>query len=410
MRKPRDDSPRPGPLAALSGLALAAVFLAGIAHAQTTSDSPSHQGDSPIGHVQRLVSDGHHNAFTDLIRWRDHIYLTYRRSSGHAQGDGDIVLLRSEDGREWEQIDTGLQTTQNFYEGWMIPFRGKLFMYGGGFTRDGLNKRTMREYVSVSEDGVNWSPAQQTHIDLWRFWKPIQIGEQLYVAAYHADRDMLGAYAKGDPRRAGAWTVVLLRSDDGMNWEPVSTLAENLGGGETALVTESDGTLRAFVRCQTPPFHTFEMRSTAPYETWSGPIDCGEVIQGAHVERVDGRLFTIGRHLPCNSRNLTSVARRDQIRAKIWVEEMGYWVDYGELPSGGDCGYAAILPLGDHRMLVSYYSQHAYINESGFEDTGGASDLYIVEVRTDARPQWGRVALPGQQQIEKFYGDEAERD
>ena len=130
--------------------------------------------ENPICSIRTLVRDGHHNAFTNLVRWRDELYLTYRRSSGHAQGDGDIILLRSKDGQEWKSCPTALQSSRNFYEGHMVDLGDRLCMFSGAFRRGGvLDKTTMKQYVSFSSNGRDWSPPQAIYKPLWRFWRPI---------------------------------------------------------------------------------------------------------------------------------------------------------------------------------------------------------------------------------------------
>src|SRR5436190_18679783 len=43
-----------------------------------------------------------HNAFTDLIRWHDQWYCTFRESEAHVGGDGKLRVIFSKDGLKWE--------------------------------------------------------------------------------------------------------------------------------------------------------------------------------------------------------------------------------------------------------------------------------------------------------------------
>tara|TARA_Y100000588_G_C13729455_1_gene700782 strand:+ start:165 stop:341 length:177 start_codon:yes stop_codon:yes gene_type:complete len=45
----------------------------------------------------------------------------------------------------------------------------------------------------------------------------------------------------------------------------------------------------------------------------------------------------------------------------------------GVLPSGGDTGYAGILPVGDNKALVAYYSTYE-------SPPGGGSSVYLASV------------------------------
>ena len=51
--------------------------------------------------VARIWDAGEHNAFTDLIRWRNRWYCTFREAGGHVGGDGRIRVLVSDDGEKW---------------------------------------------------------------------------------------------------------------------------------------------------------------------------------------------------------------------------------------------------------------------------------------------------------------------
>jgi hypothetical protein len=51
--------------------------------------------------VARIWDAGAHNAFTDLIRWRNRWYCTFREPDAHVGGDGRIRVLVSADGEAW---------------------------------------------------------------------------------------------------------------------------------------------------------------------------------------------------------------------------------------------------------------------------------------------------------------------
>src|SRR4051812_14151738 len=53
--------------------------------------------------VKPIAMEGEHNGFPVMTRWKDQIYLMYRRAVGHT-GTGDLVLLRSTDGEKWTEV------------------------------------------------------------------------------------------------------------------------------------------------------------------------------------------------------------------------------------------------------------------------------------------------------------------
>jgi hypothetical protein len=55
--------------------------------------------------VARIWDGGAHNAFTDLIRWRNRWYCTFREGDAHVGGDGRIRVLVSDDGETWPPLE-----------------------------------------------------------------------------------------------------------------------------------------------------------------------------------------------------------------------------------------------------------------------------------------------------------------
>lgn len=352
------------------------------AGASAGSPSQSANKTNPIVSLRPLVSDGKHNAFTGLVRFKDALILTYRQSSGHGVTDGDVAVKRSTDnGQTWYDAASPFSGGEHtYYEGHLVEHNGKLLMFAGTFKRGGkLDKSTAQEFVSVSSDGETWSPKQPACDPLWRYWHPVSHGGKLYVAAYQVD---LSELKPDGAIPAHCWKVKLMVSGDGLNWSDVSMISENDGGNETELVFNDDGSLSAFIRCGAGAKHLIEKRGTPPYKDWSDPIDCGQIIEGQVIKRVGGRLFMIGRFRPCDHRATTIYEDRSGVRTKIWVHDGNYWIDYAELPSGGDTSYAGLVELEPGRALVSYYSQHPYLDQPGFVDMAGASDILLAELDT----------------------------
>lgn len=52
--------------------------------------------------VEKIWDKGSHNAFTDLIRWHDTWYCTFRESEAHVGGNGKLRVLESGDGKTWK--------------------------------------------------------------------------------------------------------------------------------------------------------------------------------------------------------------------------------------------------------------------------------------------------------------------
>lgn len=66
----------------------------------------SYAGGAEIVEVKKIWDAGGHNAFTDLVRWHDRWWCTFRESEAHVGGDGVIRILTSSDGAKWESAAT----------------------------------------------------------------------------------------------------------------------------------------------------------------------------------------------------------------------------------------------------------------------------------------------------------------
>ena len=52
--------------------------------------------------VRKIWDDAAHNAFTDLVRFRNRWFCVLRESSGHTSNDGSLRVITSVDGEMWE--------------------------------------------------------------------------------------------------------------------------------------------------------------------------------------------------------------------------------------------------------------------------------------------------------------------
>src|SRR5436189_3847017 len=66
--------------------------------------SPALAAPPEIVSVTKIWDAGKHNAFTDLIRWHDKWYCTFREADAHVGGDGKLRVLESSDGAKWESV------------------------------------------------------------------------------------------------------------------------------------------------------------------------------------------------------------------------------------------------------------------------------------------------------------------
>ena len=75
-------------------MSMSSLFLLLLGFAGTGQTAPA----AALVSVTRIWDGGAHNAFTDLIRWRNRWYCTFREADAHVGGDGRIRVLVSTDG------------------------------------------------------------------------------------------------------------------------------------------------------------------------------------------------------------------------------------------------------------------------------------------------------------------------
>jgi hypothetical protein len=105
--------------------------------------------------VSRIWDAGAHNAFTDLIRWRERWYCTFREGADHVGGDGRIRVLASDDGERWTSAalvgEAGIDLRDPKLS---ITPDGGLMMVAGGSVYEGKRYIGRQPRVSFSADGV----------------------------------------------------------------------------------------------------------------------------------------------------------------------------------------------------------------------------------------------------------------
>lgn len=334
--------------------------------------------------LTRLVADGRHNAFTSMARYAGALYLTFRSSSGHGASDGQITLLRSrDDGETWENLLSPFRSDRNYYEGFLVVFKRRLFMFAGAYDAyRPVQEQLSSTWVSVSDDGFHWSEKQLAGEACWRFWHPLTIDDTMYAARYRlrtrANLQSDGTFPEQD------WEVDLAASNDGLQWRKQSEISRNEAGNETELYWDGN-CLTAFTRRENCPCTLAIRQSAPPFTSWNSCMDFGECVQGMTVKKCGGRLFMFGRRRE-SSPDIGTIfydRRKISVRGYIFMTEHKRWFEYLQLPGALDCAYPDMIELDGQRMLISYYSQHPY---QGAGRISGA-DIFLAVVRSDGEPE-----------------------
>ncbi len=327
----------------LPTIALAALFISSVK-----------AGDQPpqvtIGPIRRVFHNGEHNAFTDLCRYRDRLYLTFRSCpDGHmVHPTASTIILRSNDeGATWEQVHRFSVKDRDTRDPHFLVFRDRLFVYTGTWwsgpttlPREDYDMNKHLGFAAWSDDGAAWnSPVMLEGTFGHYIWRAASFGDKAFLCGRRKPGFEIGP--KGD---GGKNQSLMLESSDGLIWKHRACFQE-AGGNETAFLFENDGSVIGIDRYAGG--HSQLVRSKPPYTEWDrNPLD--RFVGGPLIVKWGGHLIVGGRKITKDKGPKTSLC---------WL--LGTQLkEFAELPSGGDNSYPGFIALSPTRALVSYYSSH----------------------------------------------------
>src|SRR6266496_6534736 len=79
--------------------AILAIFVSTLGPPRTLS-----AGAFEMISVKKIWSESKHNAFTDLIRFQNKWFCTFREAESHLSGHGKIRVLSSVEGEQWDSL------------------------------------------------------------------------------------------------------------------------------------------------------------------------------------------------------------------------------------------------------------------------------------------------------------------
>ncbi len=119
-----------------------------------------------VSNIRRVFHNGEHNAFTDLIRFGDTFYLTFRSCpDGHGvHSSASVIILASDDAAQWEQVHRFRVEDRDTRDPHFLIFKNKLFVYSGTWyckgpdlCREDLELNEQLGYAVWSLNGREWS-------------------------------------------------------------------------------------------------------------------------------------------------------------------------------------------------------------------------------------------------------------
>lgn len=241
-----------------SMLLLSALLVLGVP--VRAADAPAPQ----LMSVKKIWDAGKHNAFTDLVRFRDRWWCTFREADDHVGGDGKIRVLSSTDGERWEsealveEKDVDLRDPK-----FSITPDNRLMIVAGGSVYLGTKELKGRQpRVLFSADGRTWTAPQRV----------LGEGDWLWRVTWHEGVAYGTSYDITDRMRSGpeqAQMLKLYRSTDGVKWELIAPMEVSGFPNETTLRFLKSGELVALVRREAGSRMGWIGVSKPPFKRWT---------------------------------------------------------------------------------------------------------------------------------------------
>jgi hypothetical protein len=307
--------------------------------------------------VKKIWDTAPHSAFTDLIRFNDAFYCTFREGTGHVpgkktgDGDGEIRVIKSKDGETWESVTLLKKKGYDLRDSKIsvTPDNRLMLTIGGSVYVDG--KLTVRHpQVSFSDkNGENFSEPQPIEIDssvktqedwLWRVTWYQNVGYGVVYAAYDHK----------------PWLLTLVKTNDGIHYECVQRFNKTTKPNEATVRFLSNGDMRIFLRCEAGNAELGV--STTPYTNWNW-IDLGMRAGGPEMIVLPNDKLLFGHRLYEKTGASTALTKQ-RADGKLQLVL--------RFPSGGDTSYPGMV-IYNNFLWVSYYSGHE-----------GKTSIYLAKI------------------------------
>jgi len=328
------------------------------------------------------VSNGRHNANTDLIYWNGYYYFIYANQPGN-QGSTTTFLSvnRGMNLHNLTQIATLNVPGEDIRDPKFVVIENQLFIYylkNKGFMADPYTT----SFVN-SSDGLHFSTAcDVSGQDGWCFWRPKTIDNVTwYNTAY--------SYPQTE--------CILLSTTDGFNWTKVSSIVNGSGISEPELTFLSDKRMLVTVRAEVKQdtvlgdvnAGTGLAIAAPPYKTWNYTLDKLTKLDGPNLFNIDDspnttRYFAVGRFQPDVDSLFTASGsvfsrKRTSLFEFVNLSTTPALKYISDLPSAGDTAYEGVITEGD-RLYICYYSSDPAKDYAWLLGMLLPSDIYMVNM------------------------------
>lgn len=324
--------------------------------AATLLSTTLNAADLKLLSVKKIWDAAGHNAFTDLTRFNNQWFCTFREAQGHVNGNGKIRVLTSTDGDNWKSAallqEDGIDLRDPKLS--ITPDHRLMLTIGGSVYKDKkLISRQPR--VTFSKDGTTWDAPQLV----------MQKGDWLWRVTWHKGRAYGMDYHSVKGKSNSVLTLV--ESANGLDFKPLKDFAITSNPNEATARFLSNDDCIILARREgnpkgSPDNHAWIGIAHSPYNEWSWN-DVGMSVGGPNfVVLPNGEMIASGRMNPGK-------------QAKTFVGHMTKTTVTPDLvlPSGGDCSYPGMV-WHDNKLWLTYYSSHE-----------GKTSIYLAKIAVSSR-------------------------
>ena len=292
-----------------------------------------------------------HNAFPDLVQFKDYFYITFREGANHVgnENNGKVRIVRSKNRKDWETVALFDMDAEDVREARLSvrPDGTMMAIVAAGIFKDG-KYLTLAPYYSLSDkSGSNFSKPEKTTFGkditptldwIWRITWHKGTG---YGIMYTAD------YKTVDGKRVRTMFAQLLSTKDGKHYEKVPGIAIDGSPNESTVRFDSKDKMYILLRRETDDQMGVLAISDFPYKTWQYH-KMSVRLGGPNFQFLGKDRLIIGTRFHEGTLASTALHVTD-LQGKI--------LKTIKLPSSGDNSYPGLI-LDKKQLWVSYYSSH----------------------------------------------------
>jgi hypothetical protein len=295
--------------------------------------------------VSQIWAKGAHNAFTDLVRFRERWYCAFREASGRFSADGVIRLITSADGDAWGPSSLVTSPGADLRDPKLGITPDRRLMLTAAARYEGPAETRFQTLTWYSLDGRDWAdPFKIGDPDVW-LWRINWHRGNAYSVGYSTSEDRF---------------IRLYVGPEGLRFRGVSEkIYDQATPTEATLLFNSDDSSLCLLRRDAGSGTTLLGRSRPPYRSWEWQ-DLGVRLSSPNMIRLpDGRIVAAG-----------SLEDSRQRTALCWLDERQATLrEFLTLPSAGDASYPG-LAFHQGLLWISYHSSHE-----------GRAAIYLAKVR-----------------------------